>query len=250
MDSTLLNRLGTALIMATGILVTSLNIVIYLKLNRKSKRKITASAHYENIYQELQALLYSISSQRHDFVNHVQVMRALIRNGNHFELQNYLDQLAADITITNNLIKTDNPVIAALFNSKLNQARTLGAELEIDLEADLASLSVRAFTLARILGNLLDNALEAVAFSDSQDKSVRVIIRENGPFLLFSIINSGSPNPEKLEHLFQPGYSSKGEPHSGLGLYICQHLARQLHGKIEYSLTSDDQACFLLIIPK
>lgn len=243
------NPLRLLLIMTINLSVVLLSIFILFKTIHKTEKQIveaSGNTMSENFY----SLLNSVRGQRHDFINHVQIIKSLFQNEDKEGLNAYLEQLTDDITVLNNVLKVDNPFIGALINSKITKAEIKGIDLKVDISANLANLASKAFDLTRILDNLINNAIEDIEQSNTDEKWIKVIIKEQGPFLSIVVTNPGSPPAEIAEKLFEPGYTSKGREHSGLGLHICNQLSKKLHGKLEHNIIPGVETSFLLVIPK
>ena len=126
-----------------------------------------------------------------------------------------------------------------------------GIKVDIDINANLSKLATKAYDITRILGNLIDNAVDAVLQNNTKDKWINLIIEEKGPLLIFSIKNPGIIPKEIVENsIFEPGNTTKDDSHCGLGLYISQQLAKKLHGKIEFNSTRELGTTFSLVLPK
>ena len=241
--------LRLSIIIAINVSIVLISLFILLKSIRKTEEKIVAassSAISENIY----SLLNSVRSQRHDFINHVQIINSLFHTHDKEGLTAYLSHLTNDITVLNNVLKVDNPFIGALLNSKIDKAGLKGIDLQVDINAKLSNLSTKAFDLTRILDNLISNAIEDIEQHNKSEKWIKVTIKEQGPFLSITVTNPGSPSVECAERIFEPGYTTKNGEHSGLGLHICKQLGRKLHGKLEYTIVPGLETSFSLKIPK
>ena len=150
----------------------------------------------------------------------------------------------------NNLLKINEPIISALLNSKITQAELKGVKVDIQIDANLTKLSTRAFDVTRILGNIIDNALEAVSNNQEGNRWLKLKIKEKGPLLVFSVTNPGALPEEVVKKVFEPGFTTKNGSNSGLGLYICQQLANKLHGKIDFTSQEEASTTFSLVFPK
>lgn len=206
------------------------SLYILLKFIQLNKRDIVLSTQ-ESVSDSILEMINSIRGQRHDFVNHLQVLHGLYRQQRYDDLGDYLQQLMHEAGNYNEILKTDNPIISALVNAKLEQANQRGIKLEVDFRGSLAGLIEDSMELSRILGNLIDNAIDAVE-QDSVEKLVRIAVRDEGPFTGILVSNPFKNEIPDCNVLFKTGYSTKGSHHSGLGLAISRKLARQIHGKL------------------
>lgn len=236
-----------ALLVAWGV-VMGLNFFIIYTAVRSRERKIINSAK-DLISGNVTDLLNSVRSQRHDFINHLQVITALHSSEQKEKLGEYLSGLNAEASFYNQVLKVDNPFVAALLNAKMARADTGRIRLETEVNANLADMKSGILDIVRILGNLLDNAIEAVERQNMEDKWIRLAVRENGPLLFFEVSNPGIIETETAEKMFQPGFTTKGQAHAGLGLYSALELARKLGGHIIFT-SEASHIKFSLIIPR
>ena len=97
---------------------------------------------------------------RHDYHNHIQTMKAYLTMGETERLGKYLDRLDQDLTTVDTVVKTGNVMIDAVLNSKLSlaKARNIAVEAKAIVPADL---EISEIDLSLIIGNLMDNAMEA-----------------------------------------------------------------------------------------
>jgi len=121
----------------------------------------------ENIYRTMRGW-------RHDYHNHVQAMLVLCDQNNLPELKNYLINLNDDLTTVDTSIKTGNVMIDAILNSKMSLIKAhsipVSAKAAAPHETDLSDID-----LCVILGNLLDNAMEAcVEQGAAEERFIRI----------------------------------------------------------------------------
>ncbi|HWP96858.1 MAG TPA: GHKL domain-containing protein [Syntrophomonadaceae bacterium] len=239
-----LNRGLILLITAVLFLLSLLIILLFLRHNRRGIEMATQEALSDNIFE----MVNSISGQRHDFLNHLQVMRILHQQNKQEALGDYLEEILQESSRYNEILKIDNPILSALINAKITQAELRGIEMEVDVHSSLSGLAPTSMDIARILGNLIDNALDEVEKAAVSGK-VRLEIREEGPLLIVLVRNPYAGDPEDLEKALKKGLSTKGSGHSGLGIYICRRLARKIHSSFDYTL-EPGRITFTLTIPK
>lgn len=111
-------------------------------------------------YAEIRDIYLNMRGWRHDYHNHLQVMKAQLAAGQTVELAAYLDDLEADLDRVDTYVKSGNLMVDAILNSKLSlaEAREVAVNCSAQVPEDLA---VDDVDLCVILGNLLDNALES-----------------------------------------------------------------------------------------
>jgi two-component system sensor histidine kinase AgrC len=226
-----------------------ISIYLILKFIQKTTREVVISTQ-DAVSENIMELINSVRGQRHDFLNHLQIINALIQQKEWSALDKYLRQLLKEVSEYNDILKFENPIIAALLNSKISQANLRGVSIKADIRADFAGLAAYSMDIARILGNLIDNAIEAVEAS-KKEKEITLEICEKGPLLSCSVSNKYSGSLEVLEKIFEPEFTTKVGAHSGIGLNVCRQLAQKLNGTLEYYIIPQDSLIsFTLTIPK
>lgn len=123
----------------------------------------------ENMYRQMRGV-------KHDLKHHIQTMKAHLIMNQYKELEEYLNELDEDLDIVDTVIKTGNIRIDAVLNSKLAVARARG--ININAKAIVpAELEINEVDICVIIGNLLDNAIEACEKEKEKNKQfIRVYI--------------------------------------------------------------------------
>lgn len=117
-----------------------------------------------------------------------------------------------------------NPYLKSLIISKLDEAMTLGLFIQFECAKEIEHIPINIFDSLRIIGILLDNAIEAS--KESYQKTLSLMIYKDNSQIEFVIENSCKQ--EKLEiHDLQKKYYSSKQNHSGLGLYTVNELNKK-----------------------
>jgi len=175
----------------------------------------------ENIYRTMRGW-------RHDYHNHVQAMLILCDQNNLPELKKYLINLNDDLTTVDTSIKTGNVMIDAILNSKMSliKARSIpvSAKAAAPNETDLSDID-----LCVILGNLLDNAMEACAGQgEEEERFIRIYMGVMKKQLYISVQNTFSGRKKRTERLV----STKRESGHGYGLSRIDAVVKRNGGYI------------------
>lgn len=170
-----------------------------------------------------------LRAQRHDFINHLQVVHSLIQLEEYNDAAKYIATTYEDIRQVGELLKTANPAINGLLAAKKQKATESNINLEFHITARLENPPIPAWELCRILSNLLDNAIFAAADAGG---SVHITLREDINSVYFSIENSGAIDKELVEKIFEPGFTTKGEKGTGMGLFIVKETMEKYNGQI------------------
>ena len=126
----------------------------------------------------LQEMMQIIKAQRHDFVNHLQVIYGMVALGHVEHVKIYINTLYKDVQVTSSVLQLAFPELSALLLVKTGVATTRNISLEIKQKSDLSSLMVPSMELVTVVGNLLNNAMEAVDNLDPKLKTVKLKIYE------------------------------------------------------------------------
>lgn len=149
----------------------------------------------EHQYEEIKGVYMDMRGWRHDYHNHMQVMKAQLALGNLEEIQEYLNALEKELDHVDTLVKSGNLMTDAILNSKLTLARR--QKIRINCNAKIPErISVEDVDLCVILGNLMDNALEACKQITEENRFLRIYMKVNKSQLYLSIQNSAKEDPD------------------------------------------------------
>lgn len=231
----------------------ALSIVLSLLVGRRLifvSRREADLAIKDAMAEHKQKIIQAMDLQNRDFLEHVERISDLLDGGQTSELRDYLERISNKATYLNDVIQVDNPIIGALLKSKLAEADIRGIRLDIDIDVPLARLGQDSPALARIAGNLIDNAFDAVLSGEEYQKTVSVRLFRIGPLLQLEVCNRGPVIPEEeLGLIFEAGHTRKGEGHSGLGLHIVKTLTEDLSGVVRVSSDETNGTRFTVMIP-
>lgn len=215
------------------VLLLYFSISIYSLLRTNKLEITTENLEEERLYNKTLTILYdNIRGFKHDFNNIVQAISGYISTDNMEGLKDYYSDLLTDCKKVNNLAVLNpelinNPAVYSLLTSKYHTAAELGITMNFDIFIDLKTLNIKTYDLTRILGILLDNAIEACNKCDEKD--IYITIRKDNKVSrqLFVIENTYSNKNVDTDRIFEKGYTSKieddGKNH-GLGLWEVRQI--------------------------
>lgn len=201
----------------------------------------------EEALGQLEELNLTLRKQRHDFMNHLQVVFGLIELDQKEEARAYVERIYGDIQRVGRSMKTALPAVNALLAAKQADCEEKKVDAEFIVTSDWEGMPVPAWELCRVLGNLIDNALDALA--DVQQPCLRVEMGETLLGWSFSVQDNGAGMPEGvLERVFQAGFTTKRTGH-GMGLAIVQDILRKYGGSIDVT-SAPGRTLFTGYVPK
>ncbi|MDP5228492.1 MULTISPECIES: sensor histidine kinase [Arthrobacter] len=178
----------------------------------------------------------ALRAQTHEHANRLHLLVSLMELG---RSQEALDLATRDLELGQRMADdllgaVDEPVLAALVMGKSAEAHERGVRLELAASTLPASLELPVQDLVTIVGNLLDNAIDAAAGTDGP-RRVLLGVASDGPDVIFTVQDSGPGiAPEELERAFEYGYSTKPSRHGrGVGLALVRQTVRRLGGTLE-----------------
>lgn len=190
---------------------------------------------------------HALRAQRHDFLNHLQVVYSLMEMEEFSEAQQYISQVYGDIQDLSRQLKTACAPVNALLRAKTTEAEGKKIRLFVDVKAAWKDLPLPAWEMCRVLSNLIDNAMDALA--GKKDAAITVTLKEDVRSFSFSVANNGPMiAAEAAEKIFEAGFSGKGEGR-GMGLHICRKTLRQYEGDLTVSST-ETETVFSGYVPK
>jgi len=196
-----------------------------------------------------------LRAQTHEYSNKLHTLAGLIQLGAN---QEALDLVSRESSGYQSIIHfltsaVPDPLLSAIILGKYNRARELKVDLSVDEDSSLADVPqwISREKIITILGNLLDNALEAAYKQVDRDKEVWLSMTDLGNDIIIEVEDSGSGVAEgEEEKIFQPGISSKERPHGGMGLHLVKQALESLDGHITIGASELGGALFTVIIPK
>ena len=190
----------------------------------------------ETHYREVENMYRQIRGWRHDYRNHIQMMKVLAANGDMDALKVYLDELDTDLNTVDTVVKTGNPMADAILNSKISLARSRNIPTQVDAHIPV-KLKMSELDLCCIIGNLFDNAMEASMALPEEKRLIRVYMDVKGTQLYISFTNFTAA--KKLSKVGRGFKTSKGEGH-GFGLVRMDDIVSRYDGYL--SRNSEDGA--------
>ena len=184
----------------------------------------------------------ALRAQTHEFMNKMHVIMGLIDMKAYDELKQFTMEIANNRQAEAAYVVTrlKDITLAGFILGKISRARELDIEFSLTDESEL--------TTELIIGNLIENAFDVLRDHPSE-RIVNLSILTFDNEIMVMVEDSGPGIPEnKLETIFEKGYSSKG-PRRGIGLFLIKQTVTHLKGTIEVESTVGEGTTFTIRLP-
>ena len=131
--------------------------------------------------KNLENLNLKLRAQRHDYMNHLQVIYGLLELGNMRMPGNIWSRYSKDITRVTRAMKTSQPAVNALLQAKMESAEKKGVDMIVEVGTPLKEIPLEPWELCKLLANLIDNGITALEEKEGE-KKLAVEIRQDSRF--------------------------------------------------------------------
>ncbi|WP_430640780.1 ATP-binding protein [Brevibacillus agri] len=196
-----------------------------------------------------------LRAQTHEFHNLLYTISGLLQLGS---VQEAIELITSETSAQEELIlfvarRIPDPMIGALLLGMHNRAKELKVQFVIDQDSHLEALPahINRQQVIVLLGNLLQNALEAVNDAAVSQKRVDIYLADTEEELLFEIADSGPGVPDAWrETIFEDGFSTKAGEERGLGLAKVRGIIEEMGGYIVVGKSDYGGALFTVSLPR
>ena len=190
----------------------------------------------------------TLRSQRHDFLNHLQVVYSLIEMEEYQEANAYIEKVYGAITSVSRVIRTANTSVNALLQVKTAACEKAGVKVDVNIQSAWKHLPLPGWEMCKVLSNLIDNAIDALREIDGE-RHLTITLTEDLRTYRFSVSNNGPMIPIKSQQaIFLAGVTTKSTGH-GMGLFIARKTLQDRGGDL--MLVSDaEKTEFSGFVPK
>jgi Signal transduction histidine kinase regulating citrate/malate metabolism len=228
---------------STGVNSIITGIIFYSLLFKKGSNNLIDTINY------LEAFNKTLRSQRHDYLNHIQVIYSLMELEEFDEARKYIEPVYNDIVRVSKALKTSKPAVNALLQAKLQMAEKNNIEMELEIKTDLKTLSMEPWEFCRVIGNIIDNGIFALK-EKPDNRYILVDFSEDLENIRINISNNGDIIPKEIiNNIFKEGFTTKGNLGEGMGLAIVKDIVQKFNGSVSVSST-EERTSFEIVLPK
>lgn len=220
---------------------------LLVKIREESVRQ-TQDVYVEDILK----MFTVIRGQRHDFLNHVQVMYTMLKMNKLEQLNTYMADVVNEAHSMGHVIHHSSPALAAFIQMKMELAFTRSITFAFDLPPTLdIESSIKSIDLVKIMGNLVDNAFEESDTLPVEHRNVHLSIHLEDGALKIEVRNQSRLLTEKeKQRMLLPGYTTKKSGHSGLGLAIVHERVQYYKGSLSIHSDIKQGTAILVTLPQ
>ncbi|CCQ95067.1 Sensor protein CitS [[Clostridium] ultunense Esp] len=195
-----------------------------------------------------------LRAQTHEYSNKLHLISGLLQMG---QIQEAIEVLTKEVDVQQDFIhfimrQIRDPILGGLLIGKYNGAREKKIDFIIEPDSSFRDVpeEIDRDHLLTILGNLIDNAFEAVLENQDKPKRVLLSLTDLGNDLIMEVEDNGPGIPEaRYEEIFKEGFSTK-EGFRGIGLYLVKRAVELHHGYIQVGKGESGGARFTVVLPK
>ncbi|MBS4031740.1 MAG: sensor histidine kinase [Clostridiales bacterium] len=192
--------------------------------------------------------------QNHEHANKLHTIAGLVQLKRYDEAIDYIfdvttEQEELTLLLTKNVRDYS---VAGLLLGKYSRAKELKIEMEIDARTHLDELPPQLDSSAAviIIGNLLENAMEAVAGLPQERRKIQILLRNLPEHFLIRVKDSGTGIPKEIiDDIFKHGFTTKNNPNRGVGLALVQRYVTNAQGQIQVDSCVDKYTTVEIKIP-
>ena len=261
MPKLLCDRYPILSIIVPAILILSLLSILYvvktfqnmIVLNREKNSRIILEKQIGSMQEHMEEMehIYSgMRSMKHDMKNTLAVIMQLAGKEEE-ELQTYLAELNQNFDRLEFQFKTGNTVVDTLLNMKYHEAIRTIPDIRIDAERLLFSdeMHIQSYDIGVMIGNALDNAIEACRRLKKEDPEAETFIRistfKKGKMIFIEVENSFNGKVVKKKQSEFPVTDKTDKRAHGIGFLNIKHTAEKYHGAVDWSV---DGKVFILSV--
>lgn len=237
----------------SGLLLSAALFLLYglaLWLQREILRRMAAEALNRDLGQwqrESRDYMNTIRAQRHDFNLHLHAISGLISSGEYEQCRQYIQKLVSEAAAVNDIMPVSDAMVGSMLYNMREEARRRGSDIFYHITYDMDDILCNSFECNKIIGNLLQNAIDALQTPEDKAFGIRVSIFKRRGNTVITTENRFTGSFDAIARVFEPGYSTK-KSHEGIGLSMVLRTVEQYGGRV-YPEFEQDRLRFVVNIP-
>lgn len=189
----------------------------------------------------------TIRSQRHDFNIHLHTIVGMIESEDYANCKSYVKNMAQEASAVNDIMPVYDAVIGSMLYNMRKAARLKGTDIEYDIKYDMKNIICNAFECNKIIGNLIQNAIDAVNTPEELEYGIRVSVFKRHGSTVISVSNLFDGDSQRITRAFDMNYTTK-KNHEGIGLSMVGRTLKKYSGRV-YAEMDGHLVTFIVNIP-
>lgn len=251
----------TAILLICGPLVENLIIIgvcallIFIAIATVLIQRLCAE-HYTltKTYREMQEwqqgardYMNTIRSQRHDFNIHMHAIDGMIGSGEYAQCRRYVGKMVEEANAVNDIMPVYDAMIGSMLFNMRRAAQLIGSDIFYDIKYDMKHVICNGFECNKIIGNLIQNALDALDSEEAIRQGIRVNIFRRSGNAVITVSNYFHGDEQTVLRAFDMNWSGKAG-HEGIGLSMIERTLKKYGGRIMVEW-QDKSVTFIVHIP-
>jgi len=224
------------------LILSIFSILSIQKVEKAAQDQIKALLLKDHLYQ-VESLLKNLRLQKHEYGRHLQIILSLLELGKFEEARSYVHGLAQNHVPAEEVYYTGHDSLTSLINCKSSVAQLKGIDFAVAIKTDLSKINIPSWDLCSIIGNLIDNAMEAAIQADQPKVGIEFKFEEG--YYTTYIYNNGATLPD--HDVFEFGFTTKESAGRGYGLFLVKKLVNLYQGTIK--ITGGKKTTVILRLP-
>ncbi len=202
----------------------------------------------------VRVIVDALRANNHEFMNKLHVLLGLLQMKEYDEAKDFIitvkerqEQIAHQI-----MKQIKDKTIAGLILGKLNRAKELGVDFKVHSETNVESehSNISSHVLVTVIGNLIENSMEAVTKDANETREVGLLIFETMEWIRIEVSDNGPGIPlEDQSRIFNRGFTTK-EGSKGVGLAIVENGVKEFRGRLELDSQLGRGTCISAVLFK
>ncbi len=189
------------------------------------------NAYYRARYEEYEKKWAELGRLRHDMRNQYALEMTYLQNGQYEKLHQLYAAALDELKTGSTVVSTGNIGVDSILNYKITVAQQKEICVEKDIKA-VGKITIDDRDMNRLVGNLFDNAIEAVGALETEQKKIYVKLRaDKAAFLL--VVKNPYQGERRRSEAEIPKTTKKDKENHGIGLKVVSDIIQKYHGKLE-----------------
>ena len=201
-------------------------------VNEKELLQLQQQSHMQKQYMDNVRLMdEQVRKLRHDMSNQLNVVNTFLEENNYDKAREYLKKYVGQAITKERFVNTENDIVNAVINSKILYCKNNGIKIHTTVQKTMKKID--DIDICSLLGNLLDNAIEAELKLEQADRYIVLeILIEDAAMSIFLKNRIAGP---VLENNTDMGTTKLDFKNHGFGTKIISKIVRKYNGFLDYS---------------